>query len=60
MSNWGRYTPYERQGVLVEEAGLARAERRCLLVVDEAHYVKNPSTRRAGAVSAWAGTSDRV
>ncbi|MFJ3655720.1 DEAD/DEAH box helicase [Streptomyces nigra] len=31
-----------------------------LLVVDEAHYVKNPSTRRAGAVSAWAGTCDRV
>ncbi|KAB2974552.1 DEAD/DEAH box helicase [Streptomyces sp. SS1-1] len=31
-----------------------------MLVVDEAHYVKNPNTRRAGAVSAWAGTCDRV
>ncbi|MFF4656838.1 DEAD/DEAH box helicase [Streptomyces sp. NPDC001381] len=31
-----------------------------LLVVDEAHYVKNPATRRARSVAAWAGSCDRV
>ncbi|MFI7504363.1 DEAD/DEAH box helicase [Streptomyces sp. NPDC049687] len=31
-----------------------------LLVVDEAHYVKNPATRRARSVAAWSGACDRV
>ncbi|MGC5009616.1 SNF2-related protein [Streptosporangium sp. DT93] len=31
-----------------------------MLVVDEAHYVKNPETRRSKAVAAWCGRSDRV
>ncbi|WP_405775012.1 DEAD/DEAH box helicase [Streptomyces sp. NBC_00859] len=31
-----------------------------MLVVDEAHFVKNPLTRRAKAVAAWTGPSDRV
>ncbi|MPY65080.1 DEAD/DEAH box helicase, partial [Streptomyces spongiae] len=31
-----------------------------MLVVDEAHYVKNPDTRRSQAVAAWAATCDRV
>ncbi|WP_018654905.1 DEAD/DEAH box helicase [Actinomadura flavalba] len=31
-----------------------------LLVVDEAHYAKNPATRRAGAVRAWCGDAGRV
>lgn len=31
-----------------------------LLVVDEAHFVKNPLTRRAKAVADWAGPSERV
>ncbi|AUG75511.1 helicase SNF2 [Kitasatospora sp. MMS16-BH015] len=30
------------------------------VVVDEAHYVKNPATRRAQAVAHWAGRVDRV
>ncbi|NUT42839.1 MAG: DEAD/DEAH box helicase [Thermoactinospora sp.] len=31
-----------------------------LLVVDEAHYVKNPQTKRAGAVAGWCGRTERV
>ncbi|MFI1045900.1 DEAD/DEAH box helicase [Streptomyces griseoruber] len=31
-----------------------------LLVVDEAHYVKNPATRRARSVAVWTGACDRV
>ncbi|MFG2971853.1 DEAD/DEAH box helicase [Streptomyces sp. NPDC048331] len=31
-----------------------------MLVVDEAHYVKNPLTRRAQAVTEWSGRCDRV
>ncbi|MEU1037577.1 SNF2-related protein [Streptomyces sp. NPDC005907] len=31
-----------------------------LLVVDEAHYVKNPETRRARAVAVWTAHCDRV
>lgn len=31
-----------------------------MLVVDEAHYVKNPETRRAQAVAAWAAGCERV
>jgi superfamily II DNA or RNA helicase len=31
-----------------------------MLVVDEAHYVKNPDARRSKAVAAWAGHCDRV
>ncbi|MCX5560467.1 DEAD/DEAH box helicase [Streptomyces sp. NBC_00038] len=31
-----------------------------MLVVDEAHYVKNPETRRSKAVAAWTGHCDRV
>lgn len=31
-----------------------------MLVVDEAHYVKNPSTRRAEALAIWMGLADRV
>lgn len=31
-----------------------------LLVVDEAHYVKNPGTRRARSVAVWTGLCDRV
>ncbi|MFJ4830246.1 DEAD/DEAH box helicase [Streptomyces sp. NPDC088747] len=31
-----------------------------MLVVDEAHYVKNPDTRRSRAVAAWTGHCDRV
>ncbi|MEU9848416.1 DEAD/DEAH box helicase [Streptomyces sp. NPDC047985] len=31
-----------------------------MLVVDEAHYVKNPQTRRSRAVSGWTGRTERV
>ncbi|UBU17429.1 DEAD/DEAH box helicase [Nonomuraea gerenzanensis] len=31
-----------------------------MLVVDEAHYVKNPETRRSRAVAAWCGRTRRV
>ncbi|WP_327288959.1 DEAD/DEAH box helicase [Streptomyces sp. NBC_01198] len=31
-----------------------------MLVVDEAHYVKNPETRRSLAVAGWAAGSERV
>jgi superfamily II DNA or RNA helicase len=31
-----------------------------MVVVDEAHYVKNPDTRRSKAVAAWTGHCDRV
>ncbi|MFF9652397.1 DEAD/DEAH box helicase [Streptomyces sp. NPDC014622] len=31
-----------------------------MLVVDEAHYVKNPETRRSRAVSGWTGRTERV
>ncbi|MFB4274322.1 DEAD/DEAH box helicase [Nonomuraea sp. MTCD27] len=31
-----------------------------LLVVDEAHYVKNPETKRSRAVAAWCGRARRV
>ncbi|MFF4251540.1 DEAD/DEAH box helicase [Streptomyces sp. NPDC001663] len=31
-----------------------------MLVVDEAHYVKNPDTRRARTIAAWTKTCDRV
>lgn len=31
-----------------------------MLVVDEAHYVKNPATRRSRAVSGWSRRTDRV
>ncbi|WP_329175101.1 DEAD/DEAH box helicase [Streptomyces sp. NBC_01477] len=31
-----------------------------MLVVDEAHYVKNPETRRSLAVAAWAARGERV
>ncbi|MQY02545.1 DEAD/DEAH box helicase [Actinomadura macrotermitis] len=31
-----------------------------MLVVDEAHYVKNPETRRSAAVAAWCGRVERV
>ncbi|MFD7068760.1 DEAD/DEAH box helicase [Streptomyces sp. NPDC059913] len=31
-----------------------------MLVVDEAHYVKNPATRRAQAVSGWTQHTERV
>ncbi|WP_405438802.1 DEAD/DEAH box helicase [Streptomyces avidinii] len=31
-----------------------------MLVVDEAHYVKNPKTRRAHSVTEWAGRCERV
>jgi superfamily II DNA or RNA helicase len=31
-----------------------------MLVVDEAHYVKNPGAQRSAAVAAWAGPAERV
>ncbi|MDH2425840.1 DEAD/DEAH box helicase [Sphaerisporangium sp. TRM90804] len=31
-----------------------------MLVVDEAHYVKNPEARRSKAVATWCGRTDRV
>lgn len=31
-----------------------------MLVVDEAHYVKNPKTRRSQAVTEWSGQCERV
>ncbi|MEU6255497.1 SNF2-related protein [Streptomyces sp. NPDC047043] len=31
-----------------------------MLVVDEAHYVKNPDTRRARSIAAWTKACDRV
>lgn len=31
-----------------------------MLVVDEAHYVKNPATRRSRAVSGWSARTERV
>lgn len=40
--------------------GTARAAPPGMLVVDEAHYVKNPEARRSKAVAAWAARCDRV
>jgi superfamily II DNA or RNA helicase len=34
--------------------------RPALLVVDEAHYVKNPRAQRSERTAAWAGTAERV
>ncbi len=34
--------------------------RLAMLVVDEAHYAKNPSARRSKAVQRWSGFADRV
>ncbi|GAA3413531.1 DEAD/DEAH box helicase [Streptosporangium vulgare] len=31
-----------------------------MLVIDEAHYVKNPAARRSQAVARWCGRTDRV
>ena len=36
------------------------ASRPGMLVVDEAHFVKNPATRRARSVAGWAQRTDRV
>ncbi|TMR08492.1 DEAD/DEAH box helicase [Nonomuraea turkmeniaca] len=38
------------------EAGVALG----MLVVDEAHYVKNPETKRSRAVAAWCARTERV
>ena len=45
-----------------EGAGSGTAEEGVLplLVVDEAHYVKNPSTHRSQAVARWAANAERV
>ncbi|MEV7342684.1 DEAD/DEAH box helicase [Streptomyces sp. NPDC093544] len=43
-----------------EAAKSAEATKPGMLVVDEAHYVKNPDTRRSKAVAAWTGHCDRV
>ncbi|MGI5457717.1 DEAD/DEAH box helicase [Streptomyces sp. CA-249302] len=39
---------------------LPRTPKPAMLVVDEAHYVKNPETRRARSIAAWTKTADRV
>lgn len=49
-------TTFDALRTLPEDASVAPS----MLVVDEAHFVKNPATRRARAVAAWAERADRV
>ncbi|MFI7235374.1 DEAD/DEAH box helicase [Streptomyces cyaneofuscatus] len=49
-------TTFDALRTLPEEATVAPA----MLVVDEAHFVKNPATRRAQAVAGWAERADHV
>ncbi|MFD3738800.1 helicase SNF2 [Streptomyces sp. CB00316] len=49
-------TTFDALRTLPEEATVALA----MLVVDEAHFVKNPATRRAQAVAVWAERADHV
>ncbi|NJP44571.1 DEAD/DEAH box helicase [Actinacidiphila epipremni] len=46
------------RGFAVPEEGDGAAP--AMLVVDEAHYVKNPETRRSQAVAGWAARCERV
>ncbi|NJP50865.1 DEAD/DEAH box helicase [Streptomyces sp. SBST2-5] len=59
----------ERGGVAVTTFDMLRTlpapedgggTRPALLVVDEAHYVKNPETRRSRSVAVWSGHCERV
>jgi superfamily II DNA or RNA helicase len=50
----------EQAGPGPSRGGAAAGGGVALLVVDEAHYVKNPETRRARAVAAWTAVCDRV
>ncbi|MEU9285281.1 SNF2-related protein [Streptomyces sp. NPDC048275] len=53
-------TTYDMLRTLPTPNGDSAGTKPGMLVVDEAHYVKNPDTRRSRAVAAWAGTCDRV
>ncbi|MCB1007026.1 MAG: DEAD/DEAH box helicase, partial [Acidimicrobiales bacterium] len=52
-----RFAPEDLRAA-VDEGG--RGGRLGMLVVDEAHYVKNPKALRSRAVASWAGAADRV
>ncbi|WP_330172713.1 DEAD/DEAH box helicase [Streptomyces sp. NBC_01498] len=61
LGQWTRHgdvavTTYDILGSLNVPAGVTVG----MLVVDEAHYVKNPETRRSRTVRAWAGRTDHV
>ncbi len=61
LAEWIRHggvavTTFDVLGTLDVPAGLPLG----MLVVDEAHYVKNPGTRRSRAVAGWAARTDRV
>jgi superfamily II DNA or RNA helicase len=57
-----RPTPPETSGLLaaVRPSRMGVAQPLAMLVVDEAHYVKNPETKRSQAVNEWARHAERV
>lgn len=61
LAQWTRHgdvavTTYDVLGSLAVPEGM----RIGMLVVDEAHYVKNPETRRSRTVKSWAARTDHV
>ncbi|MEU0954636.1 DEAD/DEAH box helicase [Streptomyces niveus] len=61
LAQWTRHgdvavTTYDVLGTLAVPGGSALG----MLVVDEAHYVKNPETRRSRTVNSWAAHTDHV
>ena len=44
----------------IDPSQLPAGRRVAMLIVDEAHYVKNPTTHRSRAVATWGAVSDRV
>lgn len=61
LAQWTRHgdvavTTYDVLGSLAVPDGTALG----MLVVDEAHYVKNPETRRSRTVKSWAARTDHV
>ncbi|MFD3921458.1 DEAD/DEAH box helicase [Streptomyces sp. NPDC058595] len=61
LAQWTRHgdvavTTYDVLGSLAVDDGTALG----MLVVDEAHYVKNPETRRSRTVKSWAARTDHV
>ncbi|MEU0693870.1 DEAD/DEAH box helicase [Streptomyces niveus] len=61
LAQWTRHgdvavTTYDVLGTLAVPGGSTLG----MLVVDEAHYVKNPETRRSRTVNSWAAHTDHV
>ncbi|WSL56668.1 DEAD/DEAH box helicase [Streptomyces sp. NBC_01725] len=61
LAQWTRHgdvavTTYDVLGTLPVPGGSTLG----MLVVDEAHYVKNPETRRSRTVNSWAAQTDHV